>query len=124
MAKAQSNLKVAAWAYGDGEYDPCVSRAYYAVFHAAIAALLKLSDYRPKVRKGRLVWDHDGVASEFNRRLIRQRKLLSADLGSIPQELVHRRHEADYYAVQISRPIARQSLDKARQFVEAVKGKL
>ena len=47
LAKARSNLRVAEMAYAAGEYDPAISRAYYAVFHAEVAALLKLTDFRP-----------------------------------------------------------------------------
>ena len=61
LEKAQSNLRVAEMACDAGEYDPAVSRAYYAVFHAEIAALLKLTDFRPPR------WDHDRVQAEFNR---------------------------------------------------------
>jgi len=73
LDKARSNLRVAERALMDGEPDPSVSRAYYAVFHAAIAALLKLTDYRPKEQ----TWNHESVAAEFNRRLIRQRIMIA-----------------------------------------------
>ena len=48
LDKARSNLRVAERAHADGEPDPCVSRAYYAVLQATLAALLKLTDYRPQ----------------------------------------------------------------------------
>jgi uncharacterized protein (UPF0332 family) len=124
MAKAQSNLKVAVWAYDEGEYDPCVSRAYYAVFHAAIAALVKLTDYRPKISQNRPVWDHEKVPAELNRRLVHERKLFQAEIGSIPQQLILRRHEADYYEDRISRKVAQRCLEKAKRFVEAINKEL
>ena len=55
LEKAQSNLRVAKLAYSAGEYNPAVSRAYYAVLHAEIAAFLKLTDFRPRQ------WSHDRV---------------------------------------------------------------
>ena len=55
LEKEQSNLRVAEMACDAGEYDPAVSRTYYAVFHAEIVALLKLTDFRPPR------WDHDRV---------------------------------------------------------------
>lgn len=48
LEKAKGNLRVAQLALDAGEYDASVSRAYYAVFHAELAALLKLTDYRRK----------------------------------------------------------------------------
>jgi uncharacterized protein (UPF0332 family) len=55
LEKARSNLRVAEMACDAGEYDSAVSRAYYAVFHAEITTLLKLTDFRPSR------WDHDRV---------------------------------------------------------------
>ena len=115
---------MATRAFADGEYDPCASRAYYAVFQAAIAALLKLTDARPRMVQGRFVWEHDWVPGQFNRRLIHERKLFSSDLVNVPSELLQRRHEADYYENRVSEKTARRSLDKAKRFVEAVQEKL
>lgn len=67
LAKAQSNLLDAQRDQSHHAFDPCVSRAYFAAFQAAIAALLALSDYR---RRGQY-WDHGEIAAEFTRRLIR-----------------------------------------------------
>ncbi len=72
MHKAESNLRVAMAALDAGECDPSVSRAYFAVFHAKIAALLRLTDFRPES------WGHDRVQGEFNRRLVRVTTLLDA----------------------------------------------
>ena len=120
LDKAQSNLRVAERAFMDGESDPCVSRAYYAVFHAAIAALLKLTDYRPE----RQTWDHASVAAEFNRRLIKQRKVFKSDLAHIPGKLCFLRHKADYNSEAIGKKIAGQSFREAQKFVKAVENQL
>ncbi len=37
--KALQNLAVAEWCQENGHYDACCNRAYYAMYHAAIAAL-------------------------------------------------------------------------------------
>jgi uncharacterized protein (UPF0332 family) len=37
--KARQNLTVAEWCYQQGYYDACCNRAYYAIYHAAIAIL-------------------------------------------------------------------------------------
>jgi uncharacterized protein (UPF0332 family) len=120
LDKARSNLRVAERAYADGEPDPCVSRAYYAVFHAALAALLKLTDYRQQGQ----TWNHGNVAAEFSRRLIGQRKLFKSDLGQTLADLRTRRHRADYDSETVGSKIAGQGLKRAREFVEDVVDKL
>src|SRR2546427_9462269 len=76
LAKAQSNLQAAERDYSHRAFDPCVSRAYFAAFQAAIAALLALADYR---RRGHH-WDHGEIAAKFTRRLIRQRTIFGYPL--------------------------------------------
>jgi len=94
-------------------FDPCVSRAYFAAFQAAIAALFVLADYR---RRGHH-WDHGEIAAEFTRRLIRQRKIFGGEIASILDDLKTRRHQADYSTVSMSDKIAQRTLDKARKLV-------
>jgi uncharacterized protein (UPF0332 family) len=120
LNKAQSNLRVAERAYADNEPDASVSRAYYAVFHAALAALLKLTDYR---RKGQS-WDHGNVSAEFSRRLIMHRKVFSGDLARIPADLRMYRHKADYNSDTIGEKTAGQVLKLAQEFVLAVINRL
>ncbi len=67
LAKAKNNLRTAQSAYGQGDFDSCTSRAYFAVFHVEIAALVKLTEFRLDR------WGHDHVQAEFNRWLIRSR---------------------------------------------------
>jgi uncharacterized protein (UPF0332 family) len=116
LTKAQSNLQAAERDQVQRAFDPCVSRAYFAAFQAAIAALLALADYR---RRGHY-WDHGEVAAEFTRRLIRQRKLFGGELASILDDLKTRRHQADYSTVATSDKIAQRALDKAKKLVGLV----
>ena len=53
-AKANENLEMALLAYERKKHNVCASRAYYAVFLASIAALIKLTD----LRATRNEWDH------------------------------------------------------------------
>ena len=69
--KAKENLDVAALAYQGQKYNACASRAYYAVFQASIAALIKLTDFRAIESQ----WKHRQVQAEFNRRLIIRKKV-------------------------------------------------
>ena len=116
FTKAQSNLEAAERDYAHRAFDPCVSRAYFAAFQAAIAALLALTDYR---RRGQY-WDHGEVAAEFTRRLIRQRKVFASDLAGILDDVKTRRHQADYSTLVMSDKIARRVLDRAKRLVARV----
>ena len=90
LAKATKNLHTAQNAYEQGDYDSCASRVYFAVFHAEIAALIKLTPFRQDR------WGHDQVQAEFNRKLLRARKLFPNALRVIHNDLIGRRHIADY----------------------------
>jgi uncharacterized protein (UPF0332 family) len=90
LTKARSSLRTAQSAYEQGDFDSCVSRAYFAVFQGEIAALIKLTVFRQEE------WRHERVQAEFNRRLIQARKVFPASLRSIHHDLIGRRHTADY----------------------------
>ena len=114
LEKAQSNLRVAEMAYSAGEYDSAASRAYYAVFQAEIAALLKLTDFRP------VWWGHERVQAEFNRRLIRAQKVFPMALRGIHNDLFGHRLVADYEEERTTRVVAERSVRKAREIVLAI----
>jgi uncharacterized protein (UPF0332 family) len=118
LAKARSNLRVARLAVESKEYDPCVSRAYYVVFHAEIAALLRFTQFRQER------WKHDTVQAEFNSRLVRERKVFSSDLAAIHSSLISHRHDADYGSGTTSETIARRLLARAENFVQIVQVKV
>jgi uncharacterized protein (UPF0332 family) len=96
-------------------YNAVANRAYYAVFQAAVASLLKLTDYRPARD-----WDHGAVQAEFVTRLIARRKVLSRDLRGILPELMILTITADYRPFMISRRQADRALRRAEPFLEAV----
>jgi uncharacterized protein (UPF0332 family) len=114
MHKAESNLRVAAAALATDDCDPSVSRAYFAVFHAEIAALLRLTDFRPDS------WGHDRVQAEFNRRLVNERKLFAGGLRFVHSDLIGRRHIADYDERHVGRLVAERCVRKAKQMIEEV----
>ena len=64
--KSKENLEMAALAYQSKKYNVCASRAYYAVFLASIAALIKLTNFRAKDNE----WQHGQVQAGLNRQLI------------------------------------------------------
>jgi uncharacterized protein (UPF0332 family) len=57
IEKALANLQAAEVCCRERLSDPAVSRAYYGVFHAAIAALLRFGAYRAEGES----WDHAEV---------------------------------------------------------------
>jgi len=114
LAKAKNSLGTAQHAYGQRDFDSCASRAYFAVLQAEIAALIKLTEFRQNQ------WGHDRVQEEFNRRLIRARKLFPASLRSIHNDLVGRRRLADYTDQHISVRMAEECLRKATEMVTTI----
>jgi len=103
-------------AYQSKMYNVCASRAYYAVFLASIAALVKLTDYRAKDNE----WQHGQVQAELNRRLIMRRKLLPSELGRTPMDLMELRHLADYKPQLITAREAKRSHERAERFLSSV----
>lgn len=120
LEKASANLQAAEVCHREGLSDPAVSRAYYSVFHAAIAALVRWGESQMSGEG----WDHADVQAEFNRRLIVRQKKFSAELGRIPSDLLNYRHVADYRRHTVGKKVASRCLEKARRFVAAVENKL
>jgi len=61
MEKAIKRLRVAQKLLRDNEYEDAVSRAYYAMYHAAKAVLATMNVF-PRT--------HEGVVSEFGKRFV------------------------------------------------------
>jgi uncharacterized protein (UPF0332 family) len=114
--KAKENLEMALLAYQSKKYNVCASRAYYAVFLASIAALLKLTDFRAQENE----WDHGQVQAELNRRLIMRRKVLPAELGRTPMDLMELRHLADYKPQSVTAREAKRASDRAEKFLSSI----
>lgn len=119
-AKAQENLEMALLAYQRKSHNVCASRAYYSVFLASIAVLIELTDLRVKDNE----WDHGKVQAELNRRLIMRRKVLPADLGRTPMDLMELRHLADYKPQSVSATDAKRPCDRAKTFLSSIESAL
>ena len=115
-AKAKENLEMTSFAYQRKKYNVCASRAYYAVFLASIAALIKLTDLRATDNE----WDHGQVQAELNRRLIMRRKVLPSEIGRTPMDLIELRHVADYKPTAVSAKEAKWARDRAKKFLSAM----
>lgn len=118
LAKARNNLHTAQSAYEQGDFDSRASRAYFAVFHVEIAALVNLTEFRQDR------WGHDQIQAEFNRRLIHSRKLFSSSLRFIHNDLIGRRHIADYKDQHLSAQTAERCLKHATGMVATITGVL
>jgi uncharacterized protein (UPF0332 family) len=114
--KAKENLEMASLAYQGKKYNVCASRAYYAVFLASIAALIKLTDFRAQDNE----WDHGQVQAELNRRLIMRKKVLPAELGRTPMDLMELRHLADYKPQSVTAREAKRASDRAEKFLSSI----
>ena len=84
------------------------------MFHGEIAALVKLTPFRQEH------WGHDRVQAESNRRLIHEQKRFSAALRFIHNDLIGRRHMADYTAQHVSGRAAARCLRKATEMVSTI----
>jgi uncharacterized protein (UPF0332 family) len=114
--KAKENLEMASLAHQGKKYNVCASRAYYAVFLASIAALIKLTDFRAQDNE----WDHGQVQAELNRRLIMRKKVLPAELGRTPMDLMELRHLADYKPQSVTAREAKRASDRAEKFLSSI----
>jgi uncharacterized protein (UPF0332 family) len=92
-------------------FEQAISRAYYACFYAAEMALLGLGETRSK---------HAGVISAFGRLVIREGGL-PAGMGELLRSLFEDRIDADYRFIAAPPGRARERIDDARRFVEAVR---
>jgi uncharacterized protein (UPF0332 family) len=118
--KAKENFDVTSLAYHSKRYNACASRAYYAVFLASIAALIKLTDFRARDNE----WEHSQVQAELNRRLIMRRKVLPAELGRTPMDLMELRHLADYKPQSVTAREAKRAYDRAEKFLSSIESAL
>jgi len=97
LAKATECLKVAHWCFEEGCPNSCVNRCYFAMFQAAVAALIDAG-----VRPSKNIWRHDWVQAEFSRQLIKRSKIYPSVLRTYLQDALTHRNGADYSSLPIS----------------------
>src|SRR5437660_10092631 len=93
LRKAEVTLRAASELYAKGFFEDSASRSYYAMFHAARAALTKV---------GVTTRTHEGTVSEFGRRLVLER-VFPRDFGS---DLAEDRAAMETYDYSVTREIA------------------
>ena len=113
LAKARESLQGAESELVNRRYNNAANRAYYACFHAAIAALLAAGIHDER-------WEHDFVQARFSGILIRQRKLYPSEFGRYLPDNFDIRREGDYKPASVSSKRARDAVERAREFVRLI----
>ena len=113
-AKARESLASAEADFAAGRYNSCARGAYYALFQAAIAALLQAGE---PLRER---WSHAYVQSRFSGVLIGHRKLYPSVLREALSTGMDLRRQADYRYAGIGKRRARSALTHARRLVRLV----
>jgi uncharacterized protein (UPF0332 family) len=113
LGKAWKNLEAARICFENGLYDASASRAYFAAFQAAIAALLDKGERHGK-------FDHKWVQATFSEKLIKRRKMFPGRFRAYLIEMQARRNAADYSSESISKKNAAELLRRAVEIVEEI----
>lgn len=114
LAKAEEAATAAETLLDRSLHDSAASRAYYAVFHAARAALVAAG-----VSGSNHSWSHEAIQGGFAQ-LTHRRKIYSSQMLSDLPHLLTVRLLADYKAESVSSKQARIVVKKAREFVTQV----
>lgn len=111
LERAREELETARDNTAHGHFRAAVSRAYYAVFYMASAALFSQSVHRTK---------HSGVESAFSQFLVKTGQI-EPEFSRLYQRARRQREEADYAdELQIDEATAWQTLADAERFVDRV----
>lgn len=110
MGRARQELGAADLLARNGFGAQAVSRAYYAAFYAAEAALSSLGETRAK---------HSGVISAFGLLLVRERGV-DENAGRLLRSLFERRSQADYDVAGVPTHEAHHAVTDATFVVETI----
>ena len=114
LESAEEALSDAEYNLGGRRLRTAGSRAYYAVFHSALAALAAVNAPMPR--------SHRGTRIQFEEQIIGTGHL-DNHFGVILRDAQKLRRESDYEVeVEVSLSHAETAVREAREFVEAVKG--
>jgi uncharacterized protein (UPF0332 family) len=112
LQKAEKKLQVAERLFASGDYEDAVSRAYYAVFHAAQALLYT---------EGERAETHKGLVTLFGLLFVKTGKF-KKDLGKYLANLKDDRESGDYEVFSyIDRETARDAIKEAKAFIKESK---
>jgi uncharacterized protein (UPF0332 family) len=112
IKSSQERLEAAEILLKNRKIVDSISRAYYAMFHAA-RALLYLYGVEPRT--------HEGVIREFSR-IITEEKLMDKKFGRNLRQAFEMRESGDYrVGVIFEEEDAKDVLEKAKEFVMQIK---
>ena len=111
LAKADDSLQAARDLLNAEHVGVAASRAYYAMFYAATAALL---------HEGKQFAKHSAVIAEFNRIFVQQ-GVFDAGMFKALQRAFDLRSEGDYELLPVSREEAQSATDAAALFVDRIR---
>lgn len=115
LEKADEKLDAARALLAAAHFEDAVSRAYYAAYHAARAALLA---------EGHAPRTHHGVVSLFGQHLVRSGRI-DVRLGRLLATLKDDREASDYEALaSVDRRLAESSISSAEEIVQAIRALL
>ncbi len=115
LEKARENLTAAQLCCDNALFNACANRAYYAMFQAGAAVLLK-HEIAPSGEK----IGHEWLQSSFSGYLIHRRKMFSAKFRSYLNDAYWVRVRADYKTEAVPRKVALRQLERAREFVQTL----
>jgi uncharacterized protein (UPF0332 family) len=110
LARARTEIEAAGVLASSGFELQSISRAYYAAFYAAEAALLSLGETRSK---------HSGVVSAFGQLVVKEGGLDERQ-GSELRRLFELRNAADYSWLDTAETTGDDAVLAARAFVDSV----
>lgn len=110
IARSRQELNVARLLARNGYARQAVSRAYYASFYVAEAAVVALGETRSK---------HTGVISAFGRLVVREGGF-DKETGRVLRRLFLNRNEADYEFAEMDVAEAETAIADAARFVDAI----
>ena len=119
--RAQECLGAATLCLGYGFYADAVSRSYYAVLHAAKAALVYVIATDLEATTDVLPETHDGVMNRFGLRLVRPRHVERVWATFLAQ-LSQMRISADYDVMAVfSATDSREAVERADSFLKRMR---
>ena len=115
LQKAWAFLQDAQLCADYGRYDSAASRAYYAIFRAAIALLEQYGDVRPG-------WNHGRLARMLEQRMVHTNTLLASEDVRELEEVYALRLIADYRDRRLSSQETQVVMERANRFVTRIEG--
>ena len=112
LEKARRAAESAAVLLEDGDLDGAASRAYYAMFHAARAAL-ESEGVQTGGRK------HGTILGEFSRQFVKTNRV-PREFGRILNVTQELRHEADYEGAALPNTSVHRAVSEAKRFVATI----